>query len=68
MFIAGIVLAVLGGISAIIGFVQNNSLEAQVASMFTRGVVNPGTTWIIIGVIAVVIGIVLMVLGRKKSA
>ncbi|MGI6151088.1 MAG: DUF3185 family protein [Christensenellales bacterium] len=67
MFIFGIILAVLGAGSLIFGFVQNNSLEAQFTSFISSGTVNPGTTWIIIGVIAVILGIVLMGIGKKKS-
>lgn len=67
MFIFGIILAVLGAGPLIFGFVQNNSLEAQFTSFISSGTVNPGTTWIIIGVIAVILGIVLMGIGKKKS-
>lgn len=67
MTIVGIICIVAGVISAIYGISMNNSIEAQLTSLFSSGNANPGTMWIIIGVIAVVIGIVLLIAGRKKN-
>lgn len=68
MFILGIILAIAGAGSLIYGILQNNSVEAQLSSLFSSGSVDPGTLWIIVGVIAAVIGIVLLVAGKKKAA
>lgn len=68
MFILGILLAVLGAGSLVYGFAQNNSLEAQFTSFFSSGAVNPGTTWIIIGAAAAVLGIVLMIIGKRRRS
>ena len=67
MAILGIILIVAGAASIVYGIIQNNSLAAQLTSLFSGGSGNPGTKWIIIGVIAVVAGIVLMVLNSKKK-
>ena len=67
MVILGILL-LLGGIaSAGYGILQNNDLEAQLASVFTKGSANPGTIWIIAGVAVAVIGLVLLIVGLSKK-
>ena len=68
MAILGIILIVAGAVSVLYGIMQNNSLEAQLTSLFSSGKTNPGTIWIVIGIIAVVVGIVLMVLNSKKNS
>jgi len=69
MIILGIILVFAGVGSTIFGVTQNNSLEAQLTSFFSSGTTNPGTIWIIIGVVAIVLGIVLIIasLLRKKT-
>ena len=67
MVIIGVILMVLGVGSAVFGFMQNNSIEAQLTSIFGSGRANPGTTWIVIGIAALVIGIVLMIIGLRKK-
>lgn len=66
MIPAGIVLTILGAISCIYGASQNNSYEAQLHSLFSNGHTNPGTTFLVIGVIAAVAGIVLLIAGIVK--
>jgi hypothetical protein len=68
MFILGIILALLGAGSLVFGFIQNNSLEAQFTSFISSGSVDPGTLWIIIGAVAAVLGIILIVIGKRRSA
>ena len=68
MFVFGIILAVLGAGSLIFGIVQNNSLEAQFSSFFSSGAVNPGTIWIVIGIIAALVGIVLIFTSRRRTS
>lgn len=67
MVIIGVILMVLGVGSAVFGFMQNNSLEAQLTSIFSSGRANPGTTWIVIGIAALVVGIILMIIGLRKK-
>ena len=67
MVIIGIILMVAGAISAIYGIAQNNSLEAQLGSFLSSGSVNPGTPWIVIGVIALLVGLVLLIMGLRKK-
>ena len=67
MIPAGIVLTILGAIGCIYGVTQNNSFEAQVNSFFSSGHTNPGTTFIVIGAIAVAVGIVLLIAGIVKK-
>ena len=64
MFILGIILIIA---CAGYGFMQNNSLEAQFTSIMSSGTANPGTMFIVIGVILLVVGIILCVVGRKKN-
>lgn len=50
-----------GGIGSIIyGNNMNNSVEAQWDSFWNNGSTDPGTTWIIIGAAAVVVGIIML--------
>ncbi len=58
---------VAGVVSLIVGASMNNSLEAQLSSLFGGGGVNPGTPWIIIGIIAAIVGLVLLVIGIMKK-
>ncbi|MEG0833092.1 MAG: DUF3185 family protein [Oscillospiraceae bacterium] len=65
MFIFGIVL-LLGGIGlTVYGFVQNSSLEAQLGSFLSSGSVDPGTMFIVIGVVAALVGIALLFKKKK---
>lgn len=67
MFILGIILIIAGIGCAGYGYMQNNSLEAQFTSIMSSGTANPGTMFIVIGVILLVVGIILCVVGRKKN-
>lgn len=67
MFILGIILIIAGIGCAGYGYMQNNSLEAQFTSIMSSGTTNPGTMFIIIGVILLVVGIIICVAGRKKN-
>ncbi len=67
MKVLGIVCIVLGGIAAVFGYVQNNSLSSQLTSLFSSGSLNPGTPFIVIGLVAIVLGVVLCVLGSRKK-
>lgn len=54
--ILGAVLLILGIVCAGYGYIQNNSIEAQLSSLLSTGTTNPGTTYIMIGVVVAVIG------------
>jgi len=67
MTILGIIF-VLSGIGSIIyGVDQNNRLSSQISSLLNRGTTNPGTTFIIIGVVAIIVGIILVFAGIEKD-
>jgi len=68
MVFLGIILTVSGIGSIIYGVNQNNSLEAQFNSVFGSGSTDPGTIFIILGVIGVMAGLIIMYVGYKKDA
>ena len=67
MFILGIILIIAGIGCAGYGFMQNNSLEAQLNSIMSTGTADPGTMFIVVGVILLVVCIILCVVGKKKN-
>lgn len=67
LVIIGIILIVLGAGGSIFGFIQNNSIEAQMKSLFRSGNTNPGTVFIIIGAVLAVIGIILFIKGLSNK-
>ncbi|MBQ1377734.1 MAG: zinc-ribbon domain-containing protein, partial [Lachnospiraceae bacterium] len=67
MFVFSIILIVIGIAAVIYGFMLNNSFEAQFSYFFDTGSVDPGTVWIIGGVIALVLGIVLLAVSMSKK-
>lgn len=67
MVICSAVLIALGVGLTIYGFHLNNSVEAQLNALFESGNVDPGTVWIIAGLIALAVGIVLLILGLVKK-
>lgn len=70
MLAIGWILFIAGGISVVYGVTLNNSMEAQMEAIFTRGETDPGTVWIVIGVLAALIGLLMVLIGsnhRKKE-
>ena len=63
MLIIGAILLIAGTAGLIYGITQNNSVTAQWSALLSSGSANPGTIYIIIGVIVAIIGLVLLVLG-----
>lgn len=59
----GILLMLVGGGAAIYGLQLNNSVEAQLNSLFGSGSANPGTVWIVVGIIVAAIGLALLFKG-----
>lgn len=54
--IFGMILLILGVACAGYGYLQNNSIEAQLSSLLSTGTTNPGTIYIIIGAVVAVVG------------
>lgn len=54
--ILGAILLVLGVACAGYGYLQNNSIEAQLSSLLSTGTTNPGTIYIVIGAVVAVVG------------
>lgn len=67
MFVLGVLAIIIGAILTIVGFAMNNSLEAQLISAFSTGSINPGTIFIVIGIILLVVGVLLVVMKKKKA-
>lgn len=54
--ILGAILLIFGVACAGYGYLQNNSIEAQLSSLLSAGTTNPGTIYIIIGAVVAVVG------------
>jgi len=63
----GIILAIAGAGSLIYGIVLNNDINAQMNSVIMAGKTNPGTIWIVIGIIAIIVGIIVYLMQKKNS-
>lgn len=59
--ISGVLSMVAGGASIFYGNSLNNSFEAQWNSFLSNGSTDPGAVWIVGGVIAVAIGVILLI-------
>lgn len=67
MTILGIILIIAGAGSMIYGYTMNNSLERQLEAIFSSGTSNPGTTWIIVGAVLAVLGVIALIAGMSKN-
>ncbi|GEM_PF-6524244 len=65
MLIGGAIAALLGLILLIVGIVQNNSLEGMIYAAL--GGTAPGTAWIVIGIILMIVGIGIVVVNYMKK-
>lgn len=65
--ILGIIALVAGIGCAIYGNTLNNSAEAQLESLFTKGSVNPGNTYLYIGIGVAVLGLIIILVNSKKK-
>ena len=63
MIIIGIILIIAGIASAIHGNTLNNNFEAQLLYALEKGEINPGNTWIYIGIAVAIIGLILLLIG-----
>lgn len=65
--ILGIIALIAGIGCAVYGYSLNNSVEAQLESLFSKGSVDPGNVYLYIGIGVAVLGlIILLVKGKKK--
>lgn len=67
MIIVGILLLIGGAGLAIYGNNLNNSFEAQWDALWNNGTTDPGSSYIIIGIIIAVIGLILLLYALLKS-
>ena len=63
----GVLLLLAGLISYGYGVTLNNDMEKQLSSMLGKGEANPGSTYIVLGVVAMIVGLALLILGIVKS-
>ena len=76
MIIFSVGIIILGIISAFFGYTQNNDAEAVLMHIYNNGRFDgsgkPGTVWIILGVIAIVIGVIMFfatyISGERQEA
>lgn len=68
MIILSVILMLAGAASAVFGIIQNNDMELQMESIFSDGVANPGTVWIVVGAVALIVGIILLIIHFTKKA
>lgn len=62
------VLMIVGGIiSLLLGNYLNNSLEAQLLSMYHSGTVNPGNTYFVIGALLLIAGVTIIIVKQLKK-
>ena len=67
MLALGVIMLIGGIISAVFGNMQNNSLESQFNSFMSSGKVNPGDTFLYIGIAVAVIGLIFLIIGAVKK-
>ena len=67
MIVFGIALFIAGVISAIYGNAQNNDYSAQFQSILSGGSVNPGDTFLYMGIIIAIIGVILFIAGIARN-
>lgn len=64
--ILGIIVLLAGVAMTLYGNSLNNSIEAQLSSLFTSGAVNPGNTWLYGGIALAVVGGILLIAGLTQ--
>lgn len=63
MIAVGIVFIILGGISVFYGNQLNNNMEVKLDEFFSKGTTNPGEGFVIIGIIALIVGGIFLIAG-----
>lgn len=67
MILAGIIAIVFGGGLCVYGYTENNNLANQVISVLSGGGTDPGTPYLISGIVIFIIGVILLLYGFKKK-
>jgi predicted Zn-ribbon and HTH transcriptional regulator len=67
MYILGAIIIALGIGSVFYGNELNSSIEAQMEAVWNTGKANPGNIWLILGAIAIVIGVILIIFQYIKN-
>ncbi len=65
--VVGIFFMLAGIVSIICGIVQNDDLERRMEAVLAGRSANPGTVWIIVGAIVLVVGVILLVWHFEKA-
>ena len=66
MIAFGIILAILGTVGLVCGTSMNNNMSMQMESLFSNGTTNPGSMFVVLGAIALILGIILFIAGIAK--
>ena len=66
MFVIGVILILAGAGSMFYANLQNTDLGSQFDALVSSGSTNPGDIFLYAGAAAVIIGLLLVVAGRKK--
>lgn len=67
LIVLGAILVLFGIISIIHGVNLNNSILTKVQNIFGSGSANPGTAYIILGILGVIAGSILIFYGYKRK-
>ena len=67
MAFLGIIALIAGIASTLYGNAQNNSIEAQFESFLSSGTTNPGNTFVYVGIVLAIVGIVLIIASFMKK-
>lgn len=68
MIAVGVIMMIIGAAGCFYGITQNNSFEAQLNSFFSSGTTNPGTPFVVGGVLLLLIGLVLLIAGCVRKS
>jgi len=67
LLVLGVIISIAGIVSIVNGVNLNNSLAHQFQSIFSSGTTDPGTTYIVFGVIGLIIGVIMIIVGITKK-
>jgi uncharacterized membrane protein len=67
LIVLGVILTLVGIISIIHGVNLNNSILTQIQNIFGSKPANPGTTYIILGILGVIAGSIMIFYGYKRK-
>lgn len=66
MIIIGIILMLLGLVCYICGDAINNDMDRQMESLFNNGVTNPGSMYVTLGIVILIVGIIFLITGIAR--